>query len=62
MKAPPMQGRVAEKDAEKPKTTLRREAYFVDFAREIASVAKMPIMVTGGILRRAVAEEALEKA
>ena len=59
--SPAMQGRVAEKDAEKPKTTLRREAYFVDFAREIASVAKMPIMVTGGILRRAVAEEALEK-
>ena len=59
--SPAMQGRVAEKDAEKPETTLRREAYFVDFAREIASVAKMPIMVTGGILRRAVAEEALEK-
>tara|TARA_B110000027_G_scaffold122275_1_gene137109 strand:- start:1339 stop:2622 length:1284 start_codon:yes stop_codon:yes gene_type:complete len=59
--SPAMQGRVAEKDAEKPEKTLRREAYFVDFAREIASVAKMPIMVTGGILRRAVAEEALAK-
>jgi|TARA_B110000211_G_scaffold66986_1_gene77442 2,4-dienoyl-CoA reductase-like NADH-dependent reductase (Old Yellow Enzyme family) len=59
--SPAMQGRVAEKDADKPETTLRREAYFVDFAREIAAVAKMPIMVTGGILRRAVAEEALEK-
>ena len=59
--SPAMQGRVTEKDAEKPETTLRREAYFVDFAREIASVAKMPIMVTGGILRRVVAEQALEK-
>jgi 2,4-dienoyl-CoA reductase-like NADH-dependent reductase (Old Yellow Enzyme family) len=59
--SPAMQGRVSEKEGEKTERTLRREAYFVDFAREIASVAKMPIMVTGGILRRAVAEEALEK-
>jgi 2,4-dienoyl-CoA reductase-like NADH-dependent reductase (Old Yellow Enzyme family) len=36
-----------------------REAYFVDFAREIGAVARMPIMVTGGIRRRAVAEQAL---
>jgi 2,4-dienoyl-CoA reductase-like NADH-dependent reductase (Old Yellow Enzyme family) len=59
--SPAMQGRVTEKDAEKPETTLRREAYFVDFAREISPVAEMPIMVTGGILRRVVAEQALEK-
>jgi 2,4-dienoyl-CoA reductase-like NADH-dependent reductase (Old Yellow Enzyme family) len=59
--SPAMQGRVSEKEGEKTERTLRREAYFVDFAREIASVAIMPIMVTGGILRRAVAEEALEK-
>jgi 2,4-dienoyl-CoA reductase-like NADH-dependent reductase (Old Yellow Enzyme family) len=37
-----------------------REAYFVDFAREIGAVARMPIMVTGGIRRRAVAEQALQ--
>jgi 2,4-dienoyl-CoA reductase-like NADH-dependent reductase (Old Yellow Enzyme family) len=59
--SPAMQGRVTEEDTKKPETTLRREAYFVDFARDIASVAKMPIMVTGGILRRVVAEQALEK-
>ena len=59
--SPAMQGRVTEEDAKKPETTLRREAYFVDFARDIASVAKMPIMVTGGILRRVIAEQALEK-
>src|SRR3984957_4686159 len=35
-----------------------REAYFVDFAREIGAVARMPIMVTGGIRRRVVAEQA----
>lgn len=37
--------------------TLAREAYFVEFAKEIQVVAKMPIMVTGGIRRRQVAEE-----
>ncbi|MFC6447569.1 NADH:flavin oxidoreductase/NADH oxidase family protein [Shinella zoogloeoides] len=37
--------------------TLAREAYFLDFAREIAGVATMPLMVTGGIRRREVAEE-----
>jgi 2,4-dienoyl-CoA reductase-like NADH-dependent reductase (Old Yellow Enzyme family) len=59
--SPAMQGRVAEKEEGKSESTLRREAYFVDFAREVAAVAQMPIMVTGGILRRAVAENALEK-
>jgi len=59
--SPAMQGRVAEKEEGKSESTLRREAYFVDFAREVAATAKMPIMVTGGILRRSVAENALEK-
>lgn len=36
--------------------TLAREAYFLEFARDIAGVATMPLMVTGGIRRRAVAE------
>lgn len=36
--------------------TLAREAYFLEFAREIAEVAAMPLMVTGGIRRREVAE------
>jgi len=59
--SPAMQGRVAEKEEGRSESTLRREAYFVDFAREVATVATMPIMVTGGILRRSVAESALEK-
>ncbi len=29
----------------------RRETYFIDFARDIATVAAMPIMVTGGITK-----------
>lgn len=51
--APAMQG-----DARDGRT-LAREAYFLEFAAEIASVAKMPIMVTGGIRRRAVVEQVL---
>lgn len=42
-------------------STSRREAFFVDFAREIAAVAEMPIMVTGGIYRKATAIDALAK-
>ncbi|MEM9795959.1 MAG: NADH:flavin oxidoreductase/NADH oxidase family protein [Pseudomonadota bacterium] len=42
-------------------SSARREAYFVDFARRIAGVTQVPIMVTGGIRRRAVAEAALER-
>ena len=42
-------------------STGKREAYFINFARDIAKVADMPIMVTGGITRRDTAEEALER-
>lgn len=42
-------------------STLKREAYFVDFARRIARTATMPIMVTGGIKSRQVAIDALAK-
>lgn len=37
--------------------TLAREAYFLEFAKDIATVAQMPIMVTGGIRRYPVAEQ-----
>ncbi|PZO68222.1 MAG: 2,4-dienoyl-CoA reductase [Paracoccus denitrificans] len=40
--------------------TLAREAYFLDFAREIVAVATMPLMVTGGIRRLAVAEQVID--
>lgn len=39
--------------------TLAREAYFLQFAEEIARLARMPVMVTGGIRRRAIAEQVL---
>lgn len=51
--SPAMQGRPARE------TTRAREAYFVDFARDVVAIAEMPVMVTGGIRRRATAEAAL---
>uniref|UniRef100_UPI003F490CF1 NADH:flavin oxidoreductase/NADH oxidase family protein n=1 Tax=Cupriavidus yeoncheonensis TaxID=1462994 RepID=UPI003F490CF1 len=52
--APAMQGQARDG------RTLAREAYFLEFARDIASVARMPLMVTGGIRRRAVAEQVID--
>lgn len=51
--APAMQG-----DARDGRT-LAREAYFLEFAGEIAAVARMPVMVTGGIRRLPVVEQVL---
>ncbi|MEM7358882.1 MAG: NADH:flavin oxidoreductase/NADH oxidase family protein [Pseudomonadota bacterium] len=59
--SPAMQGGSAQTEEQQNTSTQRREAFFVEFARDIATVAKMPIMVTGGILRRQVAEDALQK-
>jgi 2,4-dienoyl-CoA reductase-like NADH-dependent reductase (Old Yellow Enzyme family) len=51
--APAMQGQARDG------RTLAREAYFLEFAREIRAVASMPVMVTGGIRRAPVAQEVL---
>ncbi len=40
--------------------TLAREAYFLDFARDIAGVASMPVMVTGGIRRIGIVQQVLD--
>lgn len=53
--SPAMTGTAAESDT----STGKREAYFIQFARDIAKVADMPIMVTGGITKHATAEDAL---
>lgn len=52
--APAMMG------APRDERTLAREAYFLEFARDIAKVATMPLMVTGGIPRREVAEQVVD--
>ncbi|MBV8380257.1 MAG: NADH:flavin oxidoreductase/NADH oxidase family protein [Paucibacter sp.] len=48
--SPAMQGRTADG------RTLAREAYFLEFAQGLAQAARMPLMTTGGIRRRAIAE------
>lgn len=53
--SPAMQGRPTDGQ------TLAREAYFLDFAQRIAGVARMPVMTTGGITRRAVAQHVLDQ-
>ncbi len=42
-----------------PSSTMLREIYFIEFAKIIQSVAKMPLMVTGGITKKETAESAL---
>jgi 2,4-dienoyl-CoA reductase-like NADH-dependent reductase (Old Yellow Enzyme family) len=49
--APAMQGRARDG------RTLAREAYFLEFAKDIAGMAHMPLMVTGGIRRKLIAEQ-----
>ena len=51
--APAMQGQTRDG------RTLAREAYFLEFAQDIAKVAKMPIMVTGGIRRLEIVNKVL---
>lgn len=41
--------------------TLKREAYFLKFAKEIRSVAAMPVMLTGGIRRKTIAEQVIDE-
>jgi 2,4-dienoyl-CoA reductase-like NADH-dependent reductase (Old Yellow Enzyme family) len=53
--APAMQGQ------SKDDRTLAREAYFLEFAQEIAKVAKMPVMTTGGIRRKEIAQKVLNQ-
>jgi 2,4-dienoyl-CoA reductase-like NADH-dependent reductase (Old Yellow Enzyme family) len=42
-------------------STKKREAYFLNYAREIRKVATMPLMVTGGFRSREAMEEALDE-
>ena len=52
--APAMHGRTRDD------STIAREAYFLEFAKEIQATADMPIMVTGGIRRAPIAEQVVE--
>ena len=52
--SPAMQGEVRDG------RTLAREAYFIEMASELALVARMPVMVTGGIRRLPVVQQVLD--
>lgn len=52
--APAMQGQARDG------RTLAREAYFLEFAKDILTVARMPIMVTGGMCRKVVAQQVID--
>lgn len=52
--APAMQGEARDG------RTLAREAYFLDFATQMARIATMPLMVTGGIRRLPVVQQVLD--
>ena len=41
-------------------STLAREAYFLTFAEQVQQVARMPLMVTGGVRRPQVARQVLD--
>jgi len=53
--SPAMQGRTADG------RTLEREAYFLQFAKKIATQASMPIMTTGGIVRLPIAQQVIDE-
>ncbi|MGE1172856.1 NADH:flavin oxidoreductase/NADH oxidase family protein [Pseudomonas sp. BW7P1] len=52
--APAMQGEARDG------RTLAREAFFLEMASELAGVARMPVMVTGGIRRLPIVEQVLD--
>ncbi|MEV6253269.1 NADH:flavin oxidoreductase/NADH oxidase family protein [Nocardia sp. NPDC051911] len=51
--APAMTGQASDQ------RTRAREAYFLSLAEELAATSPLPLMLTGGVLRRPVAEEVL---
>jgi len=53
--SPAMQGRTADG------RSLAREAYFLDFAKEIAGSVKVPVMTTGGITRASIAQQVIDE-
>ena len=53
--SPAMSGRPADG------RTVAREAYFLELAAQLAETSPLPLMLTGGITRREIAEQVLRK-
>ena len=49
------------KDQPQRESTVKREAFFLEYAKSIKSVAKMPLIVTGGFRTKQAMEDALEE-
>lgn len=47
-------------EEQRRESTRKREAYFLEYAEQVAAVAEMPLMVTGGFRTRGAMEGALE--
>lgn len=62
LEQPKVMGVITQDEGEdKPReSTVKREAYFVEFAGRVREVARMPIMVTGGFRTAAAMVDALE--
>lgn len=56
-----MEGLEPEEQQHVAQSTLRREAYFVDFALAMQKQVSIPLMVTGGFRSRAAMEQALDE-
>lgn len=56
---PSMMGSKTSEGTAVADSTVRREAYFMDYAERMRKVTKLPLMVTGGFRSRAAMEEAL---
>jgi 2,4-dienoyl-CoA reductase-like NADH-dependent reductase (Old Yellow Enzyme family) len=54
-----VEGMEAEEQQNVARSTMMREAYFVDFALAMRQQVSVPLMVTGGFRRRAVMEQAI---
>lgn len=56
---PSMMGSKTSEGKSVAESTVKREAYFMDYAEQIRAVTKLPLMVTGGFRSRASMEQAL---
>ena len=48
-------------EARAKKSTQEREAYFIDFAKKVRKISRVPLMITGGFRSYAFCSEVLEK-
>ncbi|AWW75248.1 NADH:flavin oxidoreductase [Erythrobacter sp. KY5] len=56
-----IEGTEPSEDPQMAESTLKREAYFVDFAKAMKDTVSIPLMVTGGFRTRAAMEQALDE-